>query len=92
MENQFNEELRDEIKYLNHNELIDIKDIILKHVPKEKLYQVSNGLMINLDIIPIECKREIKYYIEDIYKKLNDYRKQYCDLKINTKEFKFVDL
>ena len=52
----------------------------------------NETITVDLNIVPIECKREIKYYIENIYKELNDYRKKYCDEKINTKEFKFVDL
>lgn len=71
----FYEQLNQEIKYLNHNELIDIRNIILEN-QKEILTESKQGLVIDINNMNFECRKKIASYIEKIYVDLDRYRKK----------------
>ena len=82
-------ELVHEMKYLNKNEKIRIRDIVVKHSIKEAIHEYGDGIRIHLKLLSKECKDELKDYVEEIYEELNEYREKNCDPDINTNKFSF---
>ncbi len=71
--------IKDEVKYLNRNELIEIRDIILRYYQHITcMTETSIGLRLPLGEYDMECLIMIKDYIEKIYEELVEYRNRYC--------------
>lgn len=84
----FKEELMDEMKYLNRDDKIKIRDIIIDYFTRDVIIKSKNGLKIQLELVPEECLNLIKEYIEKEYEDLHEYRKNYCEYP-QGKPFKF---
>ena len=79
--NKMIEFIIEECKYLNRNDKINIRDIIINYY-KENVERymstTTTGLKIDLSIIDIDCLKKIIKYIEIEYEKLVAYRNEYC--------------
>ena len=79
--NKMIEFIIDEAVYLNRNDKINIRDIIINYY-KENVERymttTTTGLKIDLEKVDIDCLKKIIKYIENEYEKLVAYRNEYC--------------